>query len=297
MTFPTKPLRIMRDPYGYHHGYEKGEITKVNNDSSLMSPPLTPTEAHLPTESLADDSCWLQSSSSSRRKEFIHSYSKMVPYLRKANDSNHGSTFALNVYRDIMLTTKDKVKNNNNNKIKEKNTTCVRLDETVVPLSRKRTSNEVVVIEGEEEDKKKVFKKKRVSSVLPTGKEAAMAFDAIDIDSSDQEFYPTGWVPFREALDRVPVKVCWKGAPLSIHGQPYYNELHPVEASMASILRLSPVQYLRCKRTLILAARTLQLQQIPFTKSVAQKLCRVDVNKTSALWTAFGQLGWFHASD
>lgn len=66
---------------------------------------------------------------------------------------------------------------------------------------------------------------------------------------------------------------------------------------MASILRLSPVQYLRCKRTLILAARTLQLQEIPFTKSVAQKLCRVDVNKTSALWTAFGQLGWFHASD
>lgn len=216
MTFPTKPLRIMRDPYGYHHGYEKGgEITKVN-DSSLMSPPLTPTEAHHPTESLADDSCWLQSSSPSRRKEFIHSYSKMVPYLRKPNDSNHGSTFALNVYRDIMMsatTITTTINNNNNNKIKEKNSNhCVRLDETVVPLSRKRTSNEVVVIEGEEEDKKKVFKKKRVSSVLPTGKEAAMAFDAIDIDSSDQAFYPTGWVPFREALDRVPVKVCWKGS-------------------------------------------------------------------------------------
>jgi hypothetical protein len=61
---------------------------------------------------------------------------------------------------------------------------------------------------------------------------------------------------------------------------------------MASILRLSPIQYLKCKRTLILAARTLSYQQIPFTKSVAQKLCRVDVNKTSALWTAFGELGW-----
>jgi hypothetical protein len=66
---------------------------------------------------------------------------------------------------------------------------------------------------------------------------------------------------------------------------------------MASILRLSPVQYLRCKRTLILAARTLKQQQIPFTKSVAQKLCRVDVNKTSALWTAFGQLGWLESNS
>lgn len=87
------------------------------------------------------------------------------------------------------------------------------------------------------------------------------------------------------------------GAPLLIHQQPYYDGLHQVESSMASILRLSPIQYLRCKRTLILAARTLKLQQIPFTKSVAQKLCRVDVNKTSALWTAFGQLGWFSESQ
>lgn len=87
------------------------------------------------------------------------------------------------------------------------------------------------------------------------------------------------------------------GAPLSIHQQPYHDLLHPVESSMASILRLSPIQYLRCKRTLILASRTLKLQHIPFTKSVAQKLCRVDVNKTSALWTAFGQLGWFDESS
>lgn len=216
MTYPTKPLRIMRDPYGYHHGYEKGEITKVND--SLMSPPLTPTEAH-PTESLADDSCWLQPSSGRRRKEFIHSYSKMVPFLRKSNDCNYGSTFALNVYRDIMITTSKG--HNDNKKIKEKNSSnCVRLDETVVPLSRKRTANEVVVIE--EEDKKKVFKKKRVSSVLPTGKEAAMAFDAIDINSSDQEFYPTGWVPLKEALDRVPVKVCWKGKKNSSLNLNYY---------------------------------------------------------------------------
>lgn len=87
------------------------------------------------------------------------------------------------------------------------------------------------------------------------------------------------------------------GAPLCINQEPFYHLLHPVEASMASTLRLSPIQYLRCKRTLILAARTLKHQNISFTKSVAQKLCRVDVNKTSALWTAFGQLGWFDESN
>lgn len=84
------------------------------------------------------------------------------------------------------------------------------------------------------------------------------------------------------------------GAPLSINRQPYFNQLHPAEVTMASVLRLTPIQYLRCKRTLILASRTLKMQQVPFTKSIAQKLCRVDVNKTSALWTAFRQLGWFN---
>ncbi len=198
LTTIAKPLRIMREPY-----YEKEQV-----NHSLMSPPLTPTEAHHPTTVHHD---WYYPTN--KRKEFITSYSRMVPYLKT---SENNGVFALNVYRDILLKQQDKGNHNKINKDNKKNQDCVMLDETVVPLSRKRTfcSDEEEENSEEEEDKtmKKVYKKKkRVSSILPTGKEAALAFDAIDIDSNDQDFYPSGWVPFRGALDQVPVKVCWKG--------------------------------------------------------------------------------------
>jgi hypothetical protein len=73
---------------------------------------------------------------------------------------------------------------------------------------------------------------------------------------------------------------------------PYFHKLHPGEANIASTLRLTPEQYIKCKRTLIQAASKYESQGIPFRKSDAQKLCRVDVNKTSTLWSIFGKLGW-----
>ncbi|KAG1451672.1 hypothetical protein G6F56_008023 [Rhizopus delemar] len=234
---------------------------KHQND--LLSPPLTPTE-----------SChWYEPKS---RKSFIQSYCRMVPFLKKGTTHR---VFAMNVYRDLLKVKKEKKIDNN----------VTRSDKAAVLPSKKRKS--VVTIKD-----KPCPKRRRVSS-LPSGKDAAAAFDAIDIESQDIDFYPSDWVPCQGKLDVIPVKVYWKGVPMSIEKQALYQVLHPVEASMASILRLSPIQYLRCKRTLILAARTLKYQNIPFTKSVAQKLCRVDVNKTSALWTAFGQLGWFDESN
>jgi hypothetical protein len=82
------------------------------------------------------------------------------------------------------------------------------------------------------------------------------------------------------------------GAPLMISHLPMYGKLHPTEVNFASTLRLTPVQYIRCKRTLIRAAIEYQRRGTPFRKSDAQKLCRVDVNKTSSLWSIFGELGW-----
>ncbi|KAF9180908.1 hypothetical protein BGZ50_005848 [Haplosporangium sp. Z 11] len=91
-----------------------------------------------------------------------------------------------------------------------------------------------------------------------------------------------------------PPKVIWKGTPLSVKGRPGYEQLHPYEEYVASTLRLSPAQYLSCKQTLILASR--QYHANPngkqFRKSDAQKLCRIDVNKTSRLWEAFAKIGW-----
>ncbi|KAI8373431.1 hypothetical protein EDC96DRAFT_499288 [Choanephora cucurbitarum] len=306
MSFSSQPLRIMQDTFAQdqiYHPYEE-EVIKVKHHhketESLLSPPLTPTEVHQPhpvglsppTVAMNQPLCW--NYRPKNRKAFIGAYSRMVPNLRKNKtdlEDAPGSErmFALNVYRDLLI---------NKKKSEQDKKGCTMLDETVVPHTKKRklaimSASEDVMILNQD----KPMKRKRVSSVLPSGKDAALAFDSIDIDTCDQDFYPQGWVPLREALDQVPVKVCWKGAPLPIHQQPYYHDLHHVEATMSSVLRLSPVQYLRCKRTLILAARTLKIQQIPFTKSVAQKLCRVDVNKTSALWTAFGQLGWFDGDD
>lgn len=105
------------------------------------------------------------------RKDFIHAYSKMVPHLRPSNKKKH-RFIELNVYQYYY------------NKHCKKQPQCAKNNE---------------------------LKKKRVSNILPTGKDAALAFDAIDIDSCDQDFYPDGWVPSKQALDRVPVKVSWKG--------------------------------------------------------------------------------------
>ncbi|KAI9278068.1 hypothetical protein BY458DRAFT_471506 [Sporodiniella umbellata] len=253
-----------------HGVYDK----KDTEDTSLLSPPLTPIE-FTSTDSLYHYP--------KNRKSFIESYSRMVPYLQPKNHTSNGRVFTLNVYRDLLPL-------NRVSKISSKR--CTMLNKTVSVSPKKRKCIQAIT-----KDKQPSQKKKRVSSVLPSGKDAALAFDSVDIQSIDSEFYPSGWIPSLDALDSIPVKVTWKGAALSIDRQPLYNKLHRVEAAMSSTLRLSPTQYLRCKRTLIMAARTLKQQEISFTKSVAQKLCRVDVNKTSALWTAFGQLGWLDESN
>jgi len=84
------------------------------------------------------------------------------------------------------------------------------------------------------------------------------------------------------------------GQPLSVIGKPGYDQLHPHEAQIASTLRLSPAQYLSCKKTLILASRQFYAVKggKQFRKSDAQKLCRIDVNKTSQLWEVFARIGW-----
>ncbi|KAI7899178.1 uncharacterized protein BX663DRAFT_554292 [Cokeromyces recurvatus] len=108
-----------------------------------------------------------------------------------------------------------------------------------------------------------------ISSIIPRD-----AFYQIDIDSSDSCFYPKDWIPSIASLNKTHLgKITWKASPLKIDCQSYFNVLHSIEAGIAS---------------------TLKEHHVPFTKSVAQKLCRVDVNKTSALSTVFHQLGWFH---
>ncbi|KAI9470743.1 MAG: hypothetical protein EXX96DRAFT_491134 [Benjaminiella poitrasii] len=101
------------------------------------------------------------------------------------------------------------------------------------------------------------------------------------------------WIPSLDVFQHKPkVRISWKGAPLKIKNMPYYDKLHPSEAGMASTLRLTPEQYLKCKWSLILAAKEASENNTLFRKSEAQKVCCIDVNKTSILWHAFGKLGW-----
>lgn len=93
-------------------------------------------------------------------------------------------------------------------------------------------------------------------------------------------------------LQRLTPKISWKGQPLSILHLPHYNSLHPKEAHVASTLRLTPVQYLTAKHTLISSARRYVQKSLPFRKSDAQKLLRIDVNKASKLWEFFMQVKW-----
>ncbi|CAO3590125.1 unnamed protein product [Absidia cylindrospora] len=124
-------------------------------------------------------------------------------------------------------------------------------------------------------------------------KASTFFYDHVNLSVDDQYVYDLSWRPLWESIDKKPsVRVVWKGSPLSIHSLPYYDHLHPKEKTMASTLRLTPEQYLKCKRALILSAQVFYEHGMQFRKSDAQKVCRIDVNKTSCLWGAFNRLGW-----
>ncbi|CAG8580688.1 12409_t:CDS:1 [Acaulospora colombiana] len=95
-----------------------------------------------------------------------------------------------------------------------------------------------------------------------------------------------------EVLDEMAPEITWKGQPLSIAHLPHYDALHPTEAHVVSVLRLTPVQYLTGKYTLVSAAQRYVHRALPFKKSDAQKLLRIDVNKASKLWEFFRQVRW-----
>lgn len=122
--------------------------------------------------------------------------------------------------------------------------------------------------------------------------QTAMQYDTFDLSVPDSQVFGDPWVPSHDVLEKQTPSISWKGTPLAIESYPYYDMLHAGEAKIASTLRLTPEQFLRCKRSLILAAKQADEIGGTFRKSDAQKVCRIDVNKTSSLWTVFGRLGW-----
>ncbi|KAI9029067.1 hypothetical protein CLU79DRAFT_737378 [Phycomyces nitens] len=135
------------------------------------------------------------------------------------------------------------------------------------------------------------------SEVLPKKAKTELVdtYHQVDLDQEDSDvFVDPSWIPdFTVFSAPSAVRVTWKGSRLTIDKLPFYDRLHPEEAIIASTLRLTPEQFIRCKRTLVLAAYQYTQKGLKFRKSDAQKLCRIDVNKTSALWCVFNRLGWF----
>ncbi|KAJ2608493.1 hypothetical protein H4S08_004432 [Coemansia sp. RSA 1365] len=81
-----------------------------------------------------------------------------------------------------------------------------------------------------------------------------------------------------------------KAAPMDVSEYPMAEHLSSAERECCSILRLLPEQYLSIKQSLVRAGRTMPPGS--FKKRDAQKLCRVDVNKTSKVFEWFCKLGW-----
>ncbi|KAL0095293.1 hypothetical protein F4703DRAFT_1728053 [Phycomyces blakesleeanus] len=267
-------------------------------NTCLLSPPLTPTEPKAPPGINSTNTQALVAPFGDRRKQFVQDYSRMIDCLRTTPKSTKRAT--------IDLKKSDRFESKCRHDQRNGGRSCGMLDKDAVHPALKRKHS----MSDKPATKKKTSRVSRAKpnlSSLPvasneslpspalTRKEKldlAAVFDTVDIDIEDDVYFPSSWIPQPEALDHIQVKVSWKGASLQITNQPYFHRLHPVEARIASTLRLSPIQYIRCKRVLIRAAQDYGEKDTPFRKSDAQKLCRVDVNKTSALWTAFGQLGW-----
>lgn len=93
-------------------------------------------------------------------------------------------------------------------------------------------------------------------------------------------------------LQNITPRIKWKTKPQSIVQLPYYKHLHPKEAHVVKTLRLTPFHYLLAKFILISSAQMAMKNSLPFRKSNAQKLLRIDVNKASKLWEWFVQTKW-----
>jgi hypothetical protein len=117
---------------------------------------------------------------------------------------------------------------------------------------------------------------------------AAASREDSDFNSLPDMTPPTDTLPNSRCLT-----IDWKGTHLPIEHEPYFELLHPAEAKLASILRLTPAIYLSSKRRIFIEKIERTRIGKEFRKTDSQKACKIDVNKASKLWTVFDKVGWF----
>lgn len=80
---------------------------------------------------------------------------------------------------------------------------------------------------------------------------------------------------------------------LNIDAEPNRDLLHPRELDVAAILRLRPDEYLQYKKRIFATKVAHMKEGKDFNKTAAQGCLPIDVNKSSRLWDAFNNVGWF----
>ncbi|KAJ2845725.1 hypothetical protein IWW36_004665 [Coemansia brasiliensis] len=86
-----------------------------------------------------------------------------------------------------------------------------------------------------------------------------------------------------------------KADPINVTDMPLSDKLARAETHCCSVLRLMPEQYLSIKKLLL--KEGLSRQPGTFKKRDAQRLCRIDVNKTSKIYEWFVSMGWLPGSN
>ena len=66
------------------------------------------------------------------------------------------------------------------------------------------------------------------------------------------------------------------------------DDLNEEEFHICSVLRIFPAQYIKAKEVMLAEFKTRGF----FKKSAAQKMLRMDVNKTGKLYDYFSEMGW-----
>ena len=94
-------------------------------------------------------------------------------------------------------------------------------------------------------------------------------------------------------LDGKTHEIKWDGNKRDISEEPDIEFLHPLEVRWASKLRLDPGQYIATKRLIFNEKLRFLRAGKNFSKTAAQQVAKLDVNKLSRLHEAFEAVGWF----
>ena len=129
--------------------------------------------------------------------------------------------------------------------------------------------------------------------ISPASANAARTRQPATREDTDFEAIPDYSPPLSTLNENSKFRVEWKGTPLDLSNDPHRHLLHPAEATLASILRLSCASYLTSKRRIFHEKIIRYKQGMEFRKTDSQKACKIDVNKASKLWSAYEKIGWF----